>query len=761
MAPAAAVLLGSAFLWAALRRQENSQLAEIARDAATNVENEIVARLDVRLRALERMSTRWTIGPRPERDSWERDASLLVEHGLVNLAIAWVDTTLTVRWLVPRAGNADALGYAFGDEPRRREAASRARAERTVTVTPAVDLLQGGVGIIAFAPIHRGDVFEGYIGGVFAVDDLLANLLANTEPGFGVAVFDDSLALYRRPLADPTDPSWTRTTSIELPGSTWQIRVWPGPGVIERSHSGLPNVTLVSGLLVAILVGAVMQLRRTAESRAYDARASRARYLDLFENAPDMFLSLDIKAGTILECNRAVTEQLGYERYQLIGRPLSEIYTRDILPRVERLREEFKRTGKLRNVELQVRHRDGYPIDISANATAVRNESGEVIESRAVWRDITNLKQTQQALHRSEERLNRALGAARVGTWEWDIVPNQIHWDTYMFPLYGLAGGPVTAEGIRERVHPLDRERAERETKAALDHDETYDTEYRVVWPDGSVHHLSVRGSVIRDSLGRAVRMLGVAWDITARTRAEEAQAAYAAELARSNKELEMFAYVASHDLQEPLRMVSSYTQLLARRYTDKLDDTANEFIDYAVQGAARMQQLINDLLSYSRVQSRGEPLEPVDTNVALRDALADLRLSIEDAHAIVTSDRLPTVRGDRTQLTQLFRNLIANAVKFRSDRPPEIRVCATRTNGAWTFAVRDNGIGIAPQYADRIFEIFQRLHTRQEYPGTGIGLALCKRIVERHGGRIWIESDEGQGATFFFTLEAAEGRIT
>lgn len=757
--PAAVVLLGSGVLWAGLRRQEDRQLAGIANDAAVHVGSEIVARVDVRLRALERTAARWPGTSPANRASWEADALLMVEHGLVNQAVAWADSQLAVRWIVPATGNDAGLGYDITQEPQRRDAAMRARDERTTTMTNAVDLLQGGVGVVAFAPIHRNGVFEGLIAGAFVVDDLLANVLANTEPGFGVAVFDDTLTLYRRPLTEAADASSIRSRTIALPGTEWQVRVWPGPGVIERVRSPMPDIVLASGALVAFLVGAVMHLRRTAEQRAHDARRSRSRYLDLYENAPDMFLSVDIATGTILECNRAVSELLGYEREALIGRPLSDLYMDEERSRMAQLREEFRRTGELRHVEFQVRHRDGYPIDISANARSIRDEEGRVIQSHAVWRDITNLKQTQQALRRSEERLNRALGAARVGTWEWDIIPNRISWDDYMYPLYGIPGGTVTAQNIVERIHPGDRERAERETREALDHDETYDTEYRVVWPDDSVHHLSIRGSVIRDSLGRAVRMVGVAWDITGRKRAELAQAAYASELARSNQELEMFAYVASHDLQEPLRMVASYTQLLARRYADALDDTAREFIDYAVQGATRMQQLINDLLTYSRVQTKGAPLEPVDANAALQEAIADLKLAIEDAGATVTSEPLPRVRADRSQVTQLFRNLVANAVKFRRDGRPEVRISATRTGLQVTFAVHDNGIGIEPGSEDKIFEVFQRLHTRTEYPGTGIGLALCKRIVERHGGRIWVESTPGQGSTFYFTLDAAESR--
>jgi PAS domain S-box-containing protein len=235
--------------------------------------------------------------------------------------------------------------------------------------------------------------------------------------------------------------------------------------------------------------------------------------------------------------------------------------------------------------------------------------------------------------------------------------------------------------------------------------------------------------------------------DITVRQRAEE-------ELRRSNDELERFAYVASHDLQEPLRMVASFVQLLGQRYKGKLDADADEFIGYAVDGAHRMQQLIQDLLAYSRVGTRGTALVPTDTGAALERALTNLKLALDESGAVVSHDPLPTVRGDAGQLEHLFLNLVGNAIKFRGTEPSRIHVSATDAGlEGWRISVRDNGIGIDAEYFDRIFVIFQRLHGREQYGGTGIGLAIAKKIVERHGGRIWVESQPGRGATFSFTL--------
>jgi PAS domain S-box-containing protein len=251
---------------------------------------------------------------------------------------------------------------------------------------------------------------------------------------------------------------------------------------------------------------------------------------------------------------------------------------------------------------------------------------------------------------------------------------------------------------------------------------------------------------------------LGCLIDVTERKQMEERLKQITAELQYSNTELEQFAYVISHDLQEPLRMVSSYTQLLAKRYSDKLDNDADEFIAYAVDGTKRMQSLLHDLLEYSRVGTRGKPFSLVNCEHIVEQAIANLKIAIEECDASVSYDILPTIMGDEGQLVRLFQNLIGNAIKFRREEAPQVHISAKRMNYIVTFSVKDNGIGIDPQHSQSIFEIFRRLHTIEEYPGTGMGLAICKKIVERHGGHISVQSQPGQGSTFYFSVNTAGG---
>ncbi|MBI2953368.1 MAG: PAS domain S-box protein [Chloroflexi bacterium] len=300
-------------------------------------------------------------------------------------------------------------------------------------------------------------------------------------------------------------------------------------------------------------------------------------------------------------------------------------------------------------------------------------------------------------------------------------------------------------------VHREDRMMVRENAVKMLKGESSSQYQFRIISKDGQSKWIMETVTSIQYYGKRAT--LGNFMEITDYKRIEAKLEQTVAELERSNAELERFAYVASHDLQEPLRMVASYVQLLARRYKGKLDDDADDFIGFAVDGATRMKGLINDLLAYSRIGTRGKPFEPTNCGVVLDQVLANLKLAIEESDAVITHEPLPVVLADTSQIAQLLQNLIGNALKFRGDRPAEVHVRAERRNGDWLLSVRDRGIGIAPEFYERIFLVFQRLHNRDEYPGTGIGLAICKKIIERHGGCIWVESEPDKGSVFYFTI--------
>lgn len=306
-------------------------------------------------------------------------------------------------------------------------------------------------------------------------------------------------------------------------------------------------------------------------------------------------------------------------------------------------------------------------------------------------------------------------------------------------------GVPFNFLSPPERLHESDDELGKIKQGQRV---EPFETRRRC--KDGREVDVSIALSVVLDAAGRIVGASKIARDITVAKQRDT-------ELRRSNAELEQFAYVASHDLQEPLRMVANYTELLAERYRGKLDEKADKYITYASDGAHRMQRLVNDLLAFSRVGSEGRPLARVDARAVFERVRRTLQVRIEEAAATVKVGELPWVMADETQLGQLFQNLVSNALKFRRDVPPVVEVSATRDGARWVFRIADNGIGFEMKFAERIFQMFQRLNERDRYVGNGIGLAIAKRVVERHGGTIWVESTVGAGTTFFFTLPAAK----
>jgi PAS domain S-box-containing protein len=334
-----------------------------------------------------------------------------------------------------------------------------------------------------------------------------------------------------------------------------------------------------------------------------------------------------------------------------------------------------------------------------------------------------------------------------------DLDATVIFWNAQAERLLKKSRGEALGKSIFDAFIPHVGEMTAQGIVGSFEQDGTWSGELPVNDADGQHFIVSVTSSLLRNKDGEPIGIIGLGRDITQRKRMERELETRAEELKRSNEELQEFAYVVSHDLQEPLRTASFFADLLAREASCNLDDRGREHLRLVLDGTARMGELIDDLLEYSRLGTRGQSFAPVDMNEVVDRALRGLSSSIAESGAEIAVNELPTVNGDRAQLVQMMQNLLSNAVKFRSERPPRVEISFSDGDGETVFSIRDNGIGIDAGHADRLFKMFSRLHTRDEYPGTGMGLAIAKRIVERHGGRIWFESVPGEGTTFHFTV--------
>jgi len=416
--------------------------------------------------------------------------------------------------------------------------------------------------------------------------------------------------------------------------------------------------------------------------------------------------------------------------------------------------------------EYRVVRTDGQVLWVLARRQALPGPDGKAARLLVAMIDITDRKEAEAAVRESETRFRSLTQLSSDWYWEQDKAFRLTFMSGRMGERTGLeAKSYLGQQRWDQPALNLSEDDWRAHRQSLVRHEPFRDFELERPAAEGGSRWISLSGEPVFDEHGAFTGYRGVGSDITARKQAErELRRAHdelehkARELERSNSELEQFAYVASHDLQEPLRMVSSYTQLVMRRYNDKLDKDAREFMNYVVDGAARMKQLLEDLLAYSRVGTRGKEFAPLEMEAVVRRAVTNLRAAIEEASATVTWEALPRLEGDDLQLSQLFQNLIGNALKFRSASVPRVTISAAEKADDWEIVVQDNGIGIEPQYYERIFMVFQRLHNKAEYPGTGIGLAICKKVVERHGGRIWVESKPGEGSAFHFTLPKERG---
>lgn len=568
----------------------------------------------------------------------------------------------------------------------------------------------------------------------------------------------------------------------------------------------------ISGLLDLLLLAILYQLVQRDLTKRQQAESTLRDYVtefeELYHNAPCGYHSLD-RSGKFVRINRTELQMLGYEETEIIGqKSFADLLTPDSRQIFEKYFPLVKSQGWIRDLEFQMIRKDGQILPVSATIITVKDVEGNDLISRCTLIDISDrLRLRQQARLSAEishkirqslqleeiwqtavEEVQKLLQVDRVLIFRFDAdgrgtvvkeqvlagYPSVIGTDI-SDPCFGLSYQHRYQQGHVHSVADITQAGFHR---CYVEFLQQFDVQACVIvpillrdrlWGVLIIHHCQAPRVWLPSEIALISQLSNQIGIALTQAQLLEQERQQRQELARSNAELEQFAYIASHDLQEPLRMVTSYLQLLERRYQGKLDRDADEFIEYAVDGALRMQALIQALLDYARLSSRGKPFTSVNCNLALQDALTNLKIAVQESGAKITSDPLPEVQGDRPQLTQLFQNLIANGLKFCRDRPPQIHISVQQVDrlgsplllasdfasppSAWRFAVADNGIGIEAQYLDRIFVIFQRLHSRATYPGTGMGLAICKKIVERHGGQIWVESEPSRGSVFYFII--------
>jgi PAS domain S-box-containing protein len=492
---------------------------------------------------------------------------------------------------------------------------------------------------------------------------------------------------------------------------------------------------------------------------------------DLVGSSTDAMVSITLD-GTITSWNPGAEQLYGYTAEEAIGERIHMLIPPHRSNEGEEILALVQSGQKIEFADTERRRKDGSIVEVSATNSPIKNAVGVAVGASLISRDITERKRADRALRELQEGFRSAFEHAPIGMALFIVEPQDqgrlLEVNRSLSEITGYSTHQLLEMDLRDITHTDDVE-SERALREQLLSGEipNYRIEMRLLHRDGHPVWVAQSVSTVQGSSDELLYGVVQIEDVSERKRANDELAdmageleARATELERSNADLQQFAYAASHDLSEPLRMVSSYVQLLARRYKDKLDSDADEFIDFAIDGTARMQALIDGLLIYSRAGTADYTHETVDCSKVLHETLTTLHASLRDTGATVNAGPLPTVQGDPTQLFQLFQNLISNAIKFAADEPPRIQITAEREDGCWRFMVADNGIGIDPAHAERIFAVFQRLHGRGEYPGSGVGLAICKRIVERHQGRIWVEALPEGGSTFYFTIPA-DDRLT
>ncbi len=790
---AVALLVGLALatltfaVWRATLSREKAQLQVLIGGHALALQTELETELRERIVALQRMADRSAIrGGTPLRD-WEAESRAYMADQAGFRSVEWIDGELRRRWILTRErlDPGPESDFVEGWE----EALRASRARGVPEVSRVAELEDGEMVVLLAYPILGVGTsqFGGFMSGTFHIGELLqATIPSALRSLVAVEVRSGETTIYSSPDFSAGGGGIEARMAVRFVAEQWTFRVRPTPTLLAAQGTILPLVLLMGGGLTTLLAMLLAEYAARAGRSATELGRHQAtlehevrqRTVELNEKAATLDVALEAAGAGVwsweLEAETVVWDEraealFGLEPGSFDGSYASwaSLVLPEDLPAAEaEISAALEKKGPFRvdyrvDVAGDLRHFVASGVTLLDDDGAPRRMVGVVI-------DVTRERRAREALVESEERFRATFEQAAVGIAHVSPDGTFLRVNQKVCGIVGYRPEELMRMRFQDITHPDDLNGDLDGVDAILGGERaSYEMEKRYVTREGKAVWVYLTVSLMHEADGTPKYFIAVIQDIQARKRLQaqvqeanrvlEARVAErTAELARSNEELEQFAYVASHDLQEPLRMVTSYLQLLEERYGHQLDGDALDFMGFAVDGATRMKVLIEDLLEFSRLGTRKEERGAVDLNDVFEEVCSTLAVSAQDAQAVIESSDLPTVVGDRSRMVQLFQNLIGNAIKYRSDDPPRISVSGERFNGEWRMAVRDNGIGIAERHAGRIFEIFQRLHSDRTVPGTGIGLASCKKIVEGHGGRIWVDSTVGEGSTFRFTLPHA-----
>jgi len=688
--------------------------------------------------------------------------------------------------------NTKAIGFDVQSNPAASPALAQSRdsglAVLSSRLTMAQDTHESPASVVMYLPIYapgakvstlpaRRAALTGWVSAPFRLADLMNGLAGQIDTAVGIAIYDgdaisSSALLYDSTLGNVPGEALQARRVIDIGARHWTLVMHPLPTFDSRFKSNQNGQIAALGAALSLSLGALILILGTDRDRALSAARVMTRDLrnaqndmeGLLDALPDVLSELDLD-GRFHKYRTSSKRLLIRPAELFLGKLLPEVLPAQASAICMAALHEANASGFSTGRQIQVpvgSELRWFELSVSRRNESPTNDPRFVMISR----DITKRKQFELQLERSNDQL-RLLEVCVSNLNDIVLIteaepfnepgPRIVFVNDAFVRLTGytreevLGQTPRFLQGPKTQRDELDR------MGAAFRQWLPVRAELINYTKSGQEFWLELDIVPVKDASGWYTHWVAVERDITDRKLSEQTLVAAHRELLRSNAELEQFAYVASHDLQEPLRSVSSCVQLLKLRYAGALDARADEFIDHAVDGAARMQALIDDLLAFSRLGAESRAFAMVDTAAILQDVCDSLALAVAESHAQISHDALPCIHADASQLAQLFQNLLSNALKFRDGKPAVVHVGANLVGNDWIFSVADQGIGIAPQYHARIFGLFKRLHSRTEYAGTGIGLAICKKIVEHHEGRIWVESQPGRGTTFFFTLAATD----